>query len=183
MADMYYGKGLSSKDNYEDIQAACKWPETPSPACDKLLGEQSRQVGPHNIYNIYDNCQAAKDFVATTGLTMYQVQQALHTELDTGVSATATLGAALGPGHPHAELLASAGPTGGYPWACGGNAAVKAWLTSAPAMKALHIEQPGRSNFSYYSSGPASITLHPELSKKVRMLIYNGDADACVPYV
>lgn len=97
---------------------------------------------------------------------MYQIQQALHTELDTGVPATATLATALGDGHPHDSLLSGTGPTGGYPWACGGNAAVKSFLTSAPAMKALHIEQPGRSAFSYHSSGPASITLHPELSKK-----------------
>merc|ERR1712187_635078 len=29
---------------------------------------------------------------------------------------------------------------------------------------------------------PASITLYPELVKKLRILIFNGDADACVPY-
>merc|ERR1712054_109614 len=40
----------------------------------------------------------------------------------------------------------------------------------------------GASKFDYSCSGPASITLWPELSKKIRVLIYNGDADACVPY-
>lgn len=49
-------------------------------------------------------------------------------------------------------------------------------------MKALHISNPGASGFQYESSGPASITLHPELAKNLRMLIYNGDADMCVPY-
>ena len=68
MADMYYGKGLSSKDNYEDIQAACKWDQPDrSVDCDTLLSEQSTQVGPDNIYNIYYNCQAAKDFLEVTG--------------------------------------------------------------------------------------------------------------------
>jgi hypothetical protein len=38
-----------------------------------------------------------------------------------------------------------------------------------------------QSVFHYHSSGPASVTLHPELAKKLRVLIYNGDADACVP--
>ena len=47
-------------------------------------------------------------------------------------------------------------------------------------MKALHIANPGQSTFRYHSSGPASITLHPELATKIRVLIYNGDADACV---
>lgn len=45
-------------------------------------------------------------------------------------------------------------------------------------MKALHISNPGQSSFRYHSSGPASITLHPELATKIRVLIYNGDADA-----
>jgi len=40
----------------------------------------------------------------------------------------------------------------------------------------------GRSSFSYRSSGPASVTLWPFLSSRLRVLIYNGDADACVPY-
>jgi len=28
----------------------------PSEECEKLLGQQSQEAGPHNIYNIYDNC-------------------------------------------------------------------------------------------------------------------------------
>ena len=31
-------------------------------------------------------------------------------------------------------------------------------------------------------AGPASVTLYPDLVKNIRVLIYNGDADACVPY-
>jgi len=37
--------------------------------------------------------------------------------------------------------------------------------------------------FDYDTSGPASVTLYPELIKAIRVLIYNGDADSCVPYV
>merc|ERR1712166_1147033 len=33
------------------------------------------------------------------------------------------------------------------------------------------------------TSGPASIVLYPELVTKLRLLIYNGDADSCVPYI
>merc|ERR1712146_849678 len=43
--------------------------------------------------------------------------------------------------------------------------------------------EPGSSRFHYRSSGPASVTLYPELVKKLRIFIYNGDADACVPYI
>ena len=37
--------------------------------------------------------------------------------------------------------------------------------------------------FSYKTSGPASILLYPKLVKKLDILIYNGDADSCVPYI
>merc|ERR1712178_481450 len=48
--------------------------------------------------------------------------------------------------------------------------------------EALHLNQPGQSSFGYTTSGPSSILLYPELAKKIRILIYNGDADLCVPY-
>lgn len=43
---MYYGKGLSSKELYEEIYTTCKWPDTDD-ACNELLGKQSQQVGPY----------------------------------------------------------------------------------------------------------------------------------------
>merc|ERR1712107_134682 len=51
--------------------------------------------------------------------------------------------------------------------------------------KALHLDtvEAGASSFNYNSSGPASITLWPELAQKIRVLIFNGDADGCVPYI
>ena len=60
--------------------------------------------------------------------------------------------------------------------------ATSSWLTTAAVKKALHLTTPGNSGFRYHSSGPASVTLWPFLSKSIRVLIYNGDADSCVPY-
>ena len=48
---------------------------------------------------------------------------------------------------------------------------------------ALHLKSSSGSRFGYDTSGPASITLWPFLAKHLRVVIYNGDADACVPYV
>eukprot|EP00038_Savillea_parva_P006509 m.164237 g.164237 ORF g.164237 m.164237 type:complete len:496 (-) comp12398_c0_seq1:137-1624(-) len=177
MSDIYHGKGLSSESNYADIQAKCKFPDI-SPECEMALRTQSEQVGPHNVYNIYDNCQQMRDFVDETGLTMYDIRKALENELNTGQNPMEFLEKQLGrePG----SLGSSSG--GGYPWACGGMDDVRTWLQQADVMKALHLKNPGASGFDYDSTGPASITLHPELAKKLRVLIYNGDADACVPY-
>lgn len=48
--------------------------------------------------------------------------------------------------------------------------------------QAMHLEEPGKSLLDFDQSGPALITLYPELVKHIRVLIYNGDADDCVPY-
>merc|ERR1712187_51414 len=73
--------------------------------------------------------------------------------------------------------------SGGYPWSCGGPYVAGAYLTRSDVRKALHLDafNPGASRFSYETSGPASITLYPDLVKKLRIMIYN--ADACVPYI
>lgn len=72
---------------------------------------------------------------------------------------------------------------GGYVWDCLSD--TRSWITSADVRKALHLDKdtPGASRFSYRRSGPASITLYPSLVKTgLRFMIFNGDADACVPY-
>jgi len=188
MSDIYFGKGLSSQNNYDAIAAACKWGEGDgnlSSECERLLGAQSQQVGPHNVYNIYDNCPRMRTLLDTTGLTMLDVHEALSHEMNTGEAGHAArmLDDKAGGG---TGLVATDGsgslPSGGYPWACGGMSDTKAWLAKPEVVAALHLKAPGASQFSYHSSGPASITLHPELATKLRVLIYNGDADACVPY-
>jgi hypothetical protein len=37
------------------------------------------QVGPHNIYNIYDNCPRSRRFLERTGLTMYDLSKVRKT--------------------------------------------------------------------------------------------------------
>ena len=62
MADIYYGKGMSSKELYEEIYETCNFPEKPdvtpnSPnydfelteECEALLSKQTAEVGPHNV--------------------------------------------------------------------------------------------------------------------------------------
>lgn len=71
--------------------------------------------------------------------------------------------------------------SGGYDWFCNGD--LRGFFNEPEVKKALHLEGETGSRFNYASSGPASIVLYPELVTKLRLLIYNGDADACVPYI
>jgi hypothetical protein len=147
MSDIYFGKALSSKELYKQIQATCSWPADdlntgaddfePSEACEKLLGQQSQEAGPHNIYNIYDNCPRGglKKFLKRTGLSMYDLNKALQKEMDTGGAANPLetlqqdhmlpLETLLGEDYgndPPSDIGASTpiNTHGGYPWSCGG---------------------------------------------------------------
>ena len=71
--------------------------------------------------------------------------------------------------------------TGGYPWDCSSDRALDGYFTRADVQAALHLKGPG-SGFKYKQSGPASQLLWPHLVQHMRVLIYNGDADLCVPY-
>jgi len=134
-----------------------------------LLSEYRKQVGPHNVYNIYDNCPNQAAFLERTGKDM----QWLTNYLRDGMS------------NPHETHKLLTEMNGGFDWSCGGMEATEEWITRSDVVKALHLEKypAGASSFHYSSSGPASITLYPELVKKIRVLIYNGDADSCVPYI
>lgn len=133
--------------------------------CSDLLHEMRRQVGPHDVYNIYNNCQNTQAFLQKIGKDSFWLRDILQSNMH---NASAT----------HEALKDM---NGGYDWDCGGS--VNSWITSSEIRSALHLEEsPGASGFDYTCSGPASITLWPELAKKIRVLIYNGDADACVPY-
>lgn len=200
MSDIYFGKGLSSKENYEQIQTTCAWPPNdlrtggpsfePSPACETLLSQQSKEAGPHNIYNIYDNCPRGRAFLKRTGLTTFDLNKALQNELNTGGAESPvdfllrqhenlTLDGLLGATATDEQQLQLRTGTpintgGGYPWSCGGYpTGCKTYLGRPDVIKALHLEStpPGSSAFHYHSSGPASITLHPHLAKKLRVLI------------
>jgi hypothetical protein len=162
--DMYYGKGLVSKKLYTEVYATCDFPSI-SRACDRLLDKVSSEVGPHNVYNIYDNCPRTAEAVAQSGKPMRALLKEAREAMSTNSGS---------------KMLST--PTGGYDWECGGPYVAGDYLTKKTVEAALHLKQPGRSRFNYHSSGPASITLWPFLAKSIRVLIYNGDADACVPY-
>lgn len=183
--DFYFGKGLFSPKLKRQIDAVCEFPAlygpgtgsgepfdcdagsaTTSAACKALLTQMRNEVGPHNIYNVYDNCPRTQELLRRTGKDMAWLAGFLRA----GVHNASGTNAAL------RDL------NGGFDWDCVGD--VRAWITRPDVRSALHLvlPMPGASGFSYNCTGPASVTLWPELAKRLRVLVYNGDADACVPY-
>lgn len=173
---IYYGKGLISKKLYTQVLETCEQLQNVtkdgivrgSAQCLALIERTQRALGPYNIYNVYDNCpQAAllsdkKELRDSLGLIRPKKIQ-MYTVVD-------------------AEEEASTFPTAGYPWNCESDPKLDEYFTRPDVLEALHLDGPG-SGFRYSRSGPASVLLYPELLKKMRVLIYNGDADLCVPYL
>jgi len=182
--DMFHGKGLISKTLYDKIYAACDFGKPgfdgdAEPSCRHELEAAHMAVGPHNVYNIYDNCDGVAEKLKEEGKSMRWLTKHMRAQLAPHSSP--------GEDAPHSRQLASVDEsgvdfTGGYRWSCGGMPATSEWITTPAVRHALHLKAKSGSRFGYHSSGPASITLWPFLAKNLRVLIYNGDADACVPY-
>ena len=75
------------------------------------------------------------------------------------------------------EDLTTPEPDGGYPWSCGGEGAIKGYLSQPAVMKALHIANPGQSTFHYHSSGPVAVCIKIDefCIENDEFCIYNDD--------
>ena len=169
---LYYGKGLISKKLHDKIMNTCEFPKV-GIKCELLLKEMDSEVGPHNVYNIYDNCPGgAAQFLEDTGYSMRWLKRFLRSKAYDLASA-------------HRELNAMSPTGGGYNWLCGQFEAIPEYFKGEDVRKALNLPEEGNGSlFNYDSSGPASVTVYPSLIRSnLRVLIYNGDADSCVPYV
>lgn len=170
---LYFGKGLLSHKLHDEIQQTCTWPNV-TKECDALLDRMDAEVGTHNVYNIYDNCpnqdNALDNWLRESGMTMRTLRKTLRRNPNLG-------------GDAHRRLLALGG---GYTWTCGQFDALPKYFARSDVRAALNMPPESKgSTFDYDTSGPASIVLYPELirDKNMRVLIYNGDADSCVPYI
>jgi hypothetical protein len=169
--DMYFGKGLVSKRTYNLAYSSCKFPKTNGLACQAVLADAFNEVGPHNVYDIYDNCPQTAEWLKRSGKSMRWLINNLRSKMGSRhTNSSAGL---------HDDLIELGG---GYDWQCGGMSAMANFFQREDVQKALNLGKPSLSRFDYDSSGPASVTLYPTLVKKMRVLIYNGDSDACVPY-
>eukprot|EP00519_Triparma_laevis_P011532 CAMPEP_0182510816 /NCGR_PEP_ID=MMETSP1321-20130603/29391_1 /TAXON_ID=91990 /ORGANISM="Bolidomonas sp., Strain RCC1657" /LENGTH=520 /DNA_ID=CAMNT_0024717359 /DNA_START=40 /DNA_END=1599 /DNA_ORIENTATION=- len=193
--ELMHGKGLVSKKLYNKIQSVCAFEETavefdsataapdPSVECEALLEEMDKQVGPYNIYNVYDNCPSddLDDDGSSTATSQKETWERISGKSSRFINKYL---------HMNAHRFWSARQEldamgGGYDWTCGQFDAIPDWFARADVREVLHMPAESMtSSFNYDLSGPASVTLYPSLLQSgLRVLIYNGDADACVPYI
>lgn len=183
---MYYGKGLISKKLYNEIRTNCNFsretdPTVPDPnvalelafgaKCSALLAKAEETIGNKNVYNVYDNCNL--DPAVQLGNSRLASRRATM-PMDTTYSAGCV------------DVVVFSlfyGSRRRYPWNCESDPALDRYFTRSDVLSALHLNTSTGSRFQYARSGPASVTLYPNLLQHMRVLIYNGDADLCVPYV
>ena len=164
--DLFYGKAFISKKLRDHIYKSCAYDggfENPV-TCSAGLAEMELKVGSHNVYNVYDNCADADAWSKASGKSTFWLKNFLRENAHNGSVS---------------DYLSEMG--GGYDWSCGGMKQTKEFFKRKEVQTALHLGPPELSRFFYSQTGPASQLLYPTLAQKIRVLIYNGDADSCVP--
>lgn len=171
--DFLHGHGLYSESLYKQIQAACPDPDNPTDDCQNLLDEMSNEVGDVNIYDIYTDCinGASKRALKHFSRNMSNAEISLNSRAqrvplrDTDIRV--------------------GGPDG-----CIDGILAGAYLNNDAVRTAIHVESASvtgtwticTQNIFYTPTIDSLLGLYPTLISKYRVLIYNGDVDACVPY-
>lgn len=155
--DQWYGHGLVSPVTNAAAYAACGDFSSISPACNNALNAASNEVGEIDIYNIYSPQCINSGFPPAAGAWK---RPASDRELSV-------------PG----------------PVACIDAGQMTSYFNTVEVQDALHVTNAipwiiCTSNFTYTSTEPDErAVIYPTLLQNgVRVLIYNGEADACVPH-
>jgi hypothetical protein len=141
---------------YASIQAACGNFSVESQQCQNLIQEATNNVGNVNIYDVYDDC--GDDTLAISKVTLRAPNPRLVERLgDSPVCIPSALGVT--------------------------------YLDLPVVRKAIHVdmvqnvpEWAACASIDYDSNLVSLLPLYPTLIDNYRVLIYSGDADACVPH-
>lgn len=144
------------------IQSTCSF-DNISSACQSLISQYENNMGNVDLYNIYGDC----------------IDGTLQSELGKRVSKVPL---------PHLNHVSSASGLPG-PVPCINSVEASAYFNQPSVMQAMHVKKPPylwsvcANQISYTSTRPnLPRDTYPALNKFTRVLIYNGDWDACVPY-
>lgn len=160
--DYLHGHSLYDDSVYQAILKECGDFSHESQACQKLITKMHDQIGRVNIYNVLGDC--------------------ISSDHESGIWRAP-------PNKLH--LNVSAGPGGRGPVACIDGGAAAAYLNQDSVRKAIHTKSVGEIGEWHLCGGPLDYyenwgSLLPnyknDIIPKIRVCIFNGDADACVPY-
>jgi serine carboxypeptidase-like clade 1 len=165
--DFYYGHGLFSATLYAKIQASCGDYKTPSKDCQNDLDEMHQVIGHVNVYDLYMPCIMAMD------------ERGVNQQDSSMIRAEST-----SPSLQRAMANRLGGPDG-----CIDAGAATKYLDNAIVQKALHVSVAKKAwhicgGIQYTSDSGSLLPYYKEtLIPEIKVLIFNGDVDACVPYV
>jgi len=142
----------------EKIRMTCGNFSPITPACRALVREYEDFLGNVDIYDIYGDC----------------IDGTLQSELGSQVSKIP---------RPKGKSVGA-----GFSW-CINSIEASAYFNQPSVMAAIHVKKPPYvwsvcANQIHYDQNRANLTrdTYPALNKFLRVVIYNGDWDACVPY-
>ena len=174
----------------EDIASECDWSgvanntDTTSDACTGFITDMHATVGNINIYNVFGECISG----SAQELEGRKVLKAPRIDPFTGLPRSPSWLASAGPGGSSRGAKGEVAVVGG-PNACIDSRAGAAWINQPAVLEALHVEPQSfawsicGNQISYTSTRPnLPRDTYPALNERVRVLVYNGDWDACVPY-
>jgi len=160
--DYLYGHGLFSEVLYAKMMVDCGNFTNISPACNQDLTEMSREVGNVNIYDIYDVC--INDYAPDPEKQLWR--------------------------RPADMVDIKMSQLGG-PVACIDGYAAEQYLNQAAVRTAIHVQSQAQigqwvicgGNLSYSENWGSLLPNYKNtIIPNTRVLIFNGDADCCVPY-
>ena len=175
------------------IAAECDWSgvangtDTRSDKCKALISKVHDTVGNINIYDVYGECVSG----SAAELEGRKQLKAPRIDSKTGkakppawAAPSEAIDAQLAGQSSDSDSGSSRGPN-----ACIDSRAAAAWINQPAVMEALHVvAQPYAwsicgNQISYTSTRPnLPRDTYPGLNEQIRVLVYNGDWDACVPY-
>jgi carboxypeptidase C (cathepsin A) len=162
--EFLFGHGLFSSVVHDEIVTACGDFKASSDACDAAVGKAHDEIGNINVYNIYGKCIMAMDDDNKTELQHLRAPA-------TGLLAKSKLGGGLG------------GPNG-----CIDAGAATQYLKLPAVKAAIHVTAAAKDwhicgGIDYTSDFGSLLPYYKStLIPKIRVLIFNGDVDCCVPY-
>jgi serine carboxypeptidase-like clade 1 len=169
LVDFLYGHGLYSTLTYQLIQDSCPDLSNPSTNCQAALNQMGNEVSDVNIYDIYDVCINGGMPNSTTSLNIRH-----RAPVDI---------------LKHFQRMKAKGVRG--PDECIDGTLAAQYLNNAAVRKAIHVPDSIKipewtictDNLNYdENSANLPKSVYPTLIENYRVLIYNGDVDACVPY-